>query len=86
MFILNSEFRIPIPLKKGLGIATFYDGGNVFQHLGFSDFGSSYSNTIGIGLRYATPVGPIRIDVGHNLNAVAGIKATQFFITLGQAF
>jgi len=28
----------------------------------------------------------VRIDVGHNLNALPGIKATQFFITLGQAF
>jgi len=85
LFILNSEFRIPVPLKKGLGVAAFYDGGNVFQHVGFSDF-SSYTNTVGIGLRYATPVGPVRIDVGHNLNGLPGIKATQIFITLGQAF
>ena len=86
LFIINSEFRIPVPIKKGLGIAAFYDGGNVFQHIGFRDFGSSYTNTIGIGLRYATPVGPVRIDIGHNLNPLSGIKATQIFITLGQAF
>jgi outer membrane protein insertion porin family len=77
--------RIPLPIKKNLGLATFYDGGNVFPNVGFRDF-SSYSNTVGIGLRYNTPVGPVRIDVGHNLNALPGIKATQFFITLGQAF
>jgi outer membrane protein insertion porin family len=86
LFILNSEFRIPVPLKKGLGIAAFYDGGNVFEHIGFRDFGSNYSNTVGIGLRYATPVGPVRVDIGHNLNGLPGIKATQIFITLGQAF
>jgi len=86
LLILNSEFRIPLPIKKGLGIATFYDGGNVFQHLGFRDFGANYSNTIGIGLRYATPVGPVRFDIGRNLNALPGIGATQFFVTLGQAF
>ena len=39
-----------------------------------------------MGFRYATPVGPIRFDVGRNLTPVAGIKATQIFITLGQAF
>jgi outer membrane protein insertion porin family len=83
LFIVNSEFRIPVPLKKGLGIVGFYDGGNVFQHVGFH---GQYTNTIGTGLRYATPVGPIRIDIGHNLNAPPGIKSTQFFITLGQAF
>jgi outer membrane protein insertion porin family len=86
LFILNSEFRIPLPIKKGLGIATFYDGGNVFEHVGFRDFGSNYTNSIGIGLRYATPVGSVRFDIGHNLNALPGIKATQYFVTLGQAF
>jgi outer membrane protein insertion porin family len=83
LLIVNSEFRIPLPIKKGLGLATFYDGGNVFNRPGLS---GQYTNTIGIGLRYATPVGPVRIDVGHNLNAPPGIKNTQLFITLGQAF
>jgi outer membrane protein assembly factor BamA len=86
LFIVNTEFRIPVPLKKGLGVAVFYDGGNVFEHLGFRDFGGNYTNTVGLGLRYATPIGPVRFDVGHNLNPVPGIKSTQFFITLGQAF
>jgi outer membrane protein insertion porin family len=86
LFILNSEFRIPLPLKKGLGVVAFYDGGNVFQHVGFSDFRSNYTNTLGIGLRYATPIGPVRLDLGHNFNPLTGIKSTQFFVTLGQAF
>jgi outer membrane protein insertion porin family len=91
LFILNSEFRIPSPValpivNKNLGFALFYDGGNVFPHLGFRDFGRNYTNSVGGGLRYNTPVGPVRIDIGHNLNAVPGIKSTQFFVTLGQAF
>jgi outer membrane protein insertion porin family len=86
LVILNSEFRIPLPIKKGLSLATFYDGGNVFHPIGFERFREQYTNSVGIGLRYATPVGPIRIDLGHNLNGIAGIKATQIFITLGQAF
>jgi outer membrane translocation and assembly module TamA len=67
-------------------VVAFYDGGNVFEHVGFSDFRNNYSNTVGLGVRYATPIGPVRIDVGRNLNPIAGIKATQIFITLGQAF
>jgi outer membrane protein assembly factor BamA len=86
LLILNSEFRFPLPLKKGLTMATFYDGGNVFHPIGFHGFGSQYTNSIGVGFRYATPVGPIRIDIGRNLNRIEGIKATQIFITLGQAF
>lgn len=83
LLILNSEFRIPVPIKKGLGVVGFYDGGNVFRTIGFH---GQYTNTVGFGIRYATPVGPVRIDIGHNLNAPPGIKATQYFITLGQAF
>jgi outer membrane protein insertion porin family len=86
LFIFNSELRFPIPIKKGLGGAAFYDGGNVFDKIGLSHFIRDYSNTVGFGLRYQTPVGPVRIDIGHNLNPVPGLKSTQIFITLGQAF
>jgi outer membrane protein insertion porin family len=91
LFIVNSEFRIPINydlplLHKNLGIVPFYDGGNVYRKIGFHNFGADYTNSVGIGLRYKTPVGPIRIDLGHNLSPPPGVKATQFFITIGQAF
>lgn len=86
MLIVNAEARIPLPIKKGLSLVTFYDGGDVFPNVGFHDFSSLYSNNVGIGLRYATPVGPIRVDLGRNLNPVAGINATQYFVGIGQAF
>ncbi len=86
LLILNTELRFPLPIKKGLGFATFYDGGNVFPLVGFHSFVSLYSNNVGVGLRYATPVGAVRIDLGRNLNPVSGIQATQYFITIGQAF
>jgi translocation and assembly module TamA len=84
--ILNTEARIPLPIKKGLGLVVFYDGGNVFPTVGFHDFASLYSNNVGLGLRYATPVGPVRIDLGHNLNPIPGVKSTQYFVSIGQAF
>jgi outer membrane protein assembly factor BamA len=84
--IINAEARIPIRFKPGLSIVPFYDGGNVFPLVGFHDFLSLYSNNVGVGLRYATPIGPVRIDVGQNLNPVSGIKSTNYFISIGQAF
>jgi outer membrane protein insertion porin family len=86
LFILNSEWRFPLGIKRGLGAAVFYDGGNVYGPIGISRFIEDYTNTVGVGLRYNTPVGPIRFDIGRNLNPVTGVKATQFYITLGQAF
>ncbi len=86
LFILNSEARFPLRMMKDLGGVLFYDGGNVDSAISFNNFADNYTNTIGIGLRYATPIGPIRVDVGRNLNPVPGINPTQYFITLGQAF
>jgi outer membrane protein assembly factor BamA len=86
LLLINAEARIPLSFKKGLSLVPFYDGGNVFPIIGFHDFTSLYSNNVGLGLRYSTPVGPVRIDVGRNLNPVPGVKATQYFISIGQAF
>src|SRR5262249_14662100 len=85
LLIINSEFRMPLPFKK-LGVATFYDGGNVFDPgLSSHSFDVRYTNSVGLGFRYSTPIGPIRVDIGRNLNPGPGINRTQRFITLGQA-
>ncbi len=86
LVILNSEMRFPLRVMKNLGGVIFYDGGNVDTAINFNNFTTNYTNTVGIGLRYSTPIGPIRIDLGHNLNPVPGINPTQYYITLGQAF
>lgn len=92
LFIFNSEGRFPIPItfpspiNRNLGLVLFYDGGNVYSNIGFKGFFSNYSNTVGIGLRYQTPIGPVRIDIGQNLNPVPGLKSTNLFVTLGQSF
>ena len=84
--VINSEARFPIKLIDNLGGVVFYDGGNVFSAISASQFTSNYTNNIGFGFRYFTKVGPIRVDIGRNLNPVPGVKATQYFVTLGQSF
>lgn len=86
LFIFNTEMRFPIPIMKNLGGVAFYDGGNVYGPLSFRRFIDNYSNTVGFGIRYNTPIGPVRFDIGHNLNPVPGFRSTQFFVTLGQAY
>jgi outer membrane protein insertion porin family len=91
LVIFNSELRFPMgisaPLLGGtLGGAVFYDAGNVYSNVSFKNVASDLTHTVGFGLRYKTPVGPVRIDIGHLLNAPAGVKTLQFFVTLGQAF
>lgn len=86
LFILNSEARFPLGIMKALGGVVFYDGGNVYRAINFNDFVHNYSNTVGVGLRYATPLGPVRFDIGRNLNPVPGLNPLQYYITIGQAF
>ena len=69
MAIANFEYRTPLRILpiKGLGTALFYDTGNVFPTV--SDIHlSEFTHTAGFGLRYQTPLGPVRIDLGINLN------------------
>ena len=84
--IVNSELRFPMPLKKDLGGVVFYDGGNVYSNINLRQFADDYTHTVGLGIRYQTPVGPIRVDIGRRLTSVPGVNATQYFVTLGQAF
>jgi outer membrane protein assembly factor BamA len=86
LLIVNSELRFPIPVRQGVGAAVFYDGGNVYSNINLPLLVEKYTNSVGIGFRYQTPVGPVRFDIGHLLNPIVGIGSVQFFLTLGQAF
>lgn len=86
LFIVNSEARFPLPIHQNLGGVVFYDGGNVYSNINLGQLAGNFTNTLGAGLRYNTPVGPIRLDLGYRLTNVQGIKATQYFVTLGQSF
>jgi len=72
-------------LGKGFGIVTFLDSGNVWQKAKNMDPGNlKYS--IGPGLRYNTPVGPISIDYGHKLNREKGESPGELHFLIGHAF
>jgi outer membrane protein assembly complex protein YaeT len=87
VLILNGEFRIPI--GRRLGAALFVDGGNVFNRV--MDFSArEIRGAAGVGLRYRSPIGPVRVDVGFKMDRrVIGGKLEPghaFHISVGQAF
>ena len=69
-----------------LGTAIFVDVGNVDAKLGAFNPGS-LKYAVGAGLRYLSPVGPVRFDAGYRLSDDSTVeKRIQYHISLGQAF
>ncbi|MGQ9800658.1 MAG: POTRA domain-containing protein [Candidatus Saccharicenans sp.] len=86
IFLLNMEGRFLL-LKKlpNLYGAIFYDVGQVFPEIRDFNF-LKLSQAAGLGLRYRTPLGPIRFDVGWNLNPPGNKWKPGFFLTIGNMF
>ncbi|PYR78901.1 MAG: hypothetical protein DMF86_04875 [Acidobacteria bacterium] len=87
VIILNAELRVPV--WRELAAAVFVDGGNVYAHA--SDFSlMDVRGSTGFGLRYKSPLGPIRVDLGFKLDrrVIAGRlePRRQLHISIGQAF
>lgn len=79
---LNLELRTDV--GRGFSVVTFIDSGNVWPRL--SDIDGSLRVSAGVGLRYNTPVGPIRIDYGHKLDRREGESAGEIHFSIGHAF
>ena len=86
----NLEYRFPLRFSpiSGMRGAVFYDTGNVFPQLSAVNL-ARFSHTVGYGFRYQTPLGPVRLDFGVNLNPnVNGVTTSRVhvFFTLGNPF
>ena len=65
LVVLNSELRTPV--RGVLGAVAFIDAGNVFRTVNEMDL-TELRAAVGFGLRYRSPVGPIRVDLGIKLD------------------
>jgi outer membrane protein assembly complex protein YaeT len=88
---VSTELRVPIIGK--LGGVVFLDGGNVWRDPW--DFNvSDMHYDVGPGLRYDTPIGPLRIDLGFQLTPIDGLQVNgkpeprhfRLHFSIGQAF
>ena len=88
LVVLNAEMRVAV--VGSLGAVAFLDSGNVFLRATDIDLGQ-LRGAAGMGLRYRSPVGPIRIDLGFKLDRRALApgrleRRSVLHISLGQAF
>jgi outer membrane protein assembly complex protein YaeT len=87
----SSEVRVPLWGKFG-GVA-FVDYGNVWADSWHFDLGD-LRYAVGPGLRYLTPVGPARIDLGYQVNPIDNLlvngkpqaRRWRVHFSIGQAF
>ena len=88
LIVLNAELRAAV--IGGIGAVGFVDAGNVFPQATDIRFGRMRV-AAGIGLRYQSPVGPIRVDLGFKFDrrelASGGLERRNVLhVSLGQAF
>jgi outer membrane protein insertion porin family len=90
--IFNFELRFP--LSRRWRLVPFYDLGNVFRRPSDISFGGM-TNSVGLGLRFNTPIGPVGVDYGYLLDPPSFITASgatlrparsAFHIRIGQSF
>ena len=72
----NTELRFPL-LGENIGGVLFHDAGNVYDTVGDISFRFHQRNeqdfdymvhAVGFGLRYKTPIGPVRADLAYSIN------------------
>ncbi|MGX1197555.1 BamA/TamA family outer membrane protein [Parvibaculum sp. MBR-TMA-1.3b-4.2] len=84
--VLETNFEARFRATDSVGVVAFLDGGNAYSGLTPS-FSKPLKWGTGLGLRYYTPIGPVRFDVAVPLDRRAGIDDRfQIYVSLGQAF
>lgn len=76
LFFNQTELRFPL-MFENVGGVLFHDAGNVYSNLGNLSFRVRQPNledfdymvhAVGFGLRYRTPIGPVRLDLAYSIN------------------
>ena len=87
LFFNQTELRFPL-IGENIGGVLFHDFGNTFSSIGSFSFRVKQQNlqdfdymvhAVGFGIRYRTPVGPLRLDLAYSINPPSffGFKGTE---------
>ncbi len=77
----NTEFRFPLYKKLGLTGVVFFDAGQVYAD-NVSYF-TSMKTSVGTGIRWYSPMGPLRVEWGYNLNPYSGGRRSNWEFSVG---
>jgi outer membrane protein assembly factor BamA len=90
---LNASTELRATVWGNLGVVLFFDAGNVWSDPWNFDV-KTLRYDAGPGLRYKTPLGPFRLDIGYQLNPIPDLlvngkkqpRPFRFHFSIGQAF
>jgi outer membrane protein insertion porin family len=90
MVTLQTELLYPLSKAIGLRAAVFYDVGKGWEgeepwDNAFDSF-TPLQHAVGVGIRWYSPFGPIRVDWGYNLNPIRGQKSNVWDFSMGTMF
>lgn len=83
--LIEGSAELRFPIVGDLGGVVFIDAGNVFREA-FTYHLDDLRYAVGPGIRYNTPVGPLRFDVAFLVNRRAGENFGRVEFSIGQAF
>lgn len=84
--VFESSAELRYRFAEHFGVVAFVDGGSAFEST-FPDFKEDILFGAGLGLRYFSPIGPLRMDVAFPLDRRADVdESFQLYISIGQAF
>jgi outer membrane protein insertion porin family len=83
-FFINNEILFPLYEPMRMRGLVFVDLGNVFNEQ--TNFAWSVKRSAGLGIRFTSPIGAIRLDYGFNLAPEKGERAQVLHFSAGTAF
>lgn len=78
--MIDSSLEFEYAVKKDWGFVTFFD--STMLSLESNKFNEKFYNSYGVGARYYTPIGPLRVDLGFPLDDGGFV----FHVGIGQVF
>jgi len=85
LMVYNLEYRFPLAKEQGVTGLVFFDAGNVFTKDESYTF-SGIRRSAGAGLRWYSPVGPLRLEYGWNLDQQGDEESGNWEFAVGGAF
>ncbi len=83
--VLESGAELRRRIGESFGLVGFVDGGAVYEGA-TPDLSKKFFIGAGLGLRYYTAIGPVRLDVATPVNGRASDDPVQIYISIGESY